>query len=279
MALASMAGFALFDAVVRSLGTAIPTVELIFFRFSGGVVWLALYIAVFRRPWPQWRYMPNHALRAALTLVATFCFFYAFARLPLALVTALAMTAPIYVGVLGALFLRERITTSLVLAVLLALLGSLVVVFGNPGNPFGGAGADPSAWLAATVAPFAYAVQLLLLKTHSVRESAAAMTLAQAFMVAAAALPLTLAFGYVAPEPALWPRIVLLGLLGTGAFLLIINALRRLPASVFSLADYTALLWAALFGFLFFGEVPGLSLWIGGALIVTACVVGMRGVR
>ena len=49
-----------------------------------------------------------------------------------------------------------------------------------------------------------------------------------------------------------------------------------MPASTFSLVDYTGLLWAAVLGFVFVREVLAPSLWIGGGMIIAACALGMR---
>ncbi len=81
--------------------------------------------------------------------------------------------------------------------------------------------------------------------------------------------------------PTGWAAVltVLIGLLGAAGFLLLINGLKRLPVAVFAVIDYSGLLWAGLFGFAFFGEVPGPQLWIGGALIISACVLAAHMAR
>jgi S-adenosylmethionine uptake transporter len=67
---------------------------------------------------------------------------------------------------------------------------------------------------------------------------------------------------------------VLIGMLGAMGFVLLTIGLRTTPASAFAIVDYMNILWAALFGFVFFSEVPELRFWIGGALIIAACVLG-----
>jgi drug/metabolite transporter (DMT)-like permease len=75
-------------------------------RYCGAAIWLALFIASTRNGWPSGRNWRRHVLGGVLT-VATACFFYAIAHLPLAIATALAMSAPIHVSLVGILFLRE----------------------------------------------------------------------------------------------------------------------------------------------------------------------------
>jgi drug/metabolite transporter (DMT)-like permease len=104
------------------------------------------------------------------------------------------------------------------------------------------------------------------------------MTMAQSFIAAMIFLPFALP-GFTIPEEQLWGQLALVGFLGALGFVLIINGLRRLPASVFSVVDYTGILWAAGLGLLFFGEHPALPLWIGGGLIIAACAIGAQSGR
>ena len=66
--------------------------------------------------------------------------------------------------------------------------------------------------------------------------------------------------------------------LGAMGYLFFINGLQRLPVSVFAVLDYTALIWASLLGFIFYAELPGAQVWVGGALIITACVLTAQSV-
>ncbi|SFZ82079.1 S-adenosylmethionine uptake transporter [Devosia enhydra] len=278
LAALGMAAFTLLDVVVKALAPTIPTAELVFFRFGGTGVILGIYILAFRKAWPRRELLWRHAARAVLVGLTAMSFFYALSGLPLALTTALAMTGPVYVGVLSAIFLRETITGAVMTAVAMALVGSVVIVLGNSEAGLGGT-TSWLAWAAAFAAPLFYAGGIVLLKVQASDEPATAITFAQAMMVAAAALPATMATGFVMPQGVEWLMVVALGVLGTAGYLLFVVALKMIPASLFALVDYTALLWAAMFGYVFFGEVPGLTLWIGGAIIIAACVVGLRGAR
>lgn len=266
------------DAVAKSLGGAFPIAQVVTMRYAGAALWLALFITLTGRAWPQRRYLGRHTLRAALMCLTAFLFFYAITHLPLAVATALVMSSPIYVALLGVLILKERASRALVLAVLVGLIGAVVII-GGGGETISATGeASPLAWAAALLAPVSYAFGIILLKHHSAEENAAAITLAQSVLAALIALPFALP-GFLMPVGGQWFEAGLVGFLGALGYLLFIAALRHLPASVFALMDYTTLLWAAALGFLVFGEVPGLSLWLGGALIIVACLVGMRAAK
>lgn len=190
----------------------------------------------------------------------------------------LVMTSPIYVAVLGVVILKEPASKMLALAVVVGLLGALVIILGG-GEAVSATGeVGPLAWTAALFSPITYAFAVILLKHHSGEENAAAITLAQSVLAALIALPFALP-GFLMPEGGQWFQAGLVGFLGALGYLLFIAALRHLPASVFALMDYTTLLWAAVLGFVVFGEVPGISLWLGAILIVAACIIGMRAAR
>lgn len=267
------------DAVAKALGAHLGAFQIAFVRYAGAALWLALYIVVMRSAWPNPRYWRRHLLRAVLAVATASFFFYGVTRLPLAIATALAMTAPVYVSLLGIVFLKERPSPALALAIALGVGGSLVVVFGDAlgGGGFGGGGAgDISGWIAGLLAPVTYAASIVLLKRHADDEGAAALTLGTAVIASLVLLPVAVP-GFALPPPSAWLLLLpAAGLLGALGFILLTTGLRTTPALTFAIVDYTSLLWAALFGFMFFAEVPELKFWIGGGLIVAACVVVMR---
>lgn len=269
LAIAGMALVAAMDATVKALGTHFPVVEILFLRFLVAAMWLALYIAVRRQSWPRRKDWRQHLLRALSLGATAFLFFTALTRLPLALATAIVMTGPIYVVVFGRVLLKEELRPRLIGATGLAVLGSLVIVFGNTQVSLSGGG-DPIGWLAALAAPVTYALTVVLMKTHSSTDTPASISFAQSALIAALVLPI-MTPSFIMPGPGHLPLIVLAGFLGAAGYLLFVSGLSRLPASLAGLADYTTLLWAALWGFLFFAEIPGLPVWIGGAMIIGGC--------
>lgn len=277
LGIAGVASLSAMDATAKALGASLTTFQVGFVRYLGAAIWLVPFILVTRGAWPRRRNLRRHAMRAALIALTACLFFYGVINLPLAIATALAMSAPVYVSLLGVLVLKESFAPGLVLAVLLGLAGSMIIVFG--GEPVTSAGASGwLPWAAAILAPVSYAAALVLLKHHSADESAASMTLAQSFLASLLFLPLALP-GFAPLGPLPWLEIALVGFLGALGFVLLISGLRRIPASVFSVVDYTGLLWAAALGVIFFAERPGPELWIGGGLIIAACVVSTRAGR
>jgi S-adenosylmethionine uptake transporter len=262
------------DAVVKSIGTELPTFQIVFIRFASTTLLLSIFLVATRRSWPKRKNFGRHAFRGTMMGVTAFLFFYGVKFIPLAVITALAMTGPIYVALLGILFLKEPLSPYLVLSVGLGIVGSLIIVLTNDTTSVQGSG-NILAWIAAFLTPLTYATAFVALKQHSVDEGAVSMTLAQSAVAMFVALPLAIP-GFVVPAPAIWGQVFLTGLFGTAGFLLLLFGLKRLPASALAVMDYTALLWAAAFGFFLFGETVELPLWIGGGLIITACAFGLK---
>lgn len=262
------------DATAKALGASFNTFQVGFVRYLSAALWLVPFILLTGRAWPSRKNMPRHLLRGALVALTAVFFFYGVVHLPLAVATALAMSAPLYISLFGIFLLKEPFSPMLLMAVILGVVGSLIIVFaGDPVRVTGSS--DLLAWGAAILAPISYAAAIVLLKHHSASDGAAAMTFAQSVIAAIIFIPFALP-GFSLPDPGVWWQIVLVGFLGAGGFLLLITGLRRVPASVFAVVDYTGLIWAAVLGFVFFAELPGWPLWIGGGLIIAACAVGTR---
>ncbi|GHA16308.1 hypothetical protein GCM10007989_09180 [Devosia pacifica] len=265
------------DATVKGVGATIPTLQIVTIRYFGAALWLAMFIFATRRAWPQRKNFHRHALRGALFAITATLFFYGATHLPLAVASALGLSAPIYVSLLGVVFLGERLTAGVLIAIALGISGALIIVFaGEPVETLGGS--DWMAWAAGIGAPISYAIILVLLKKHSADEHPTSITMAQSIVAGTLTLPLAIA-GYVPPSPVAWGQLALIGLLGALGILMIVGGLKRVSASVFSVVDYSSLLWAAALGFVFYAEVPKPEIWLGGALIVAACAMGMRVAR
>ncbi|UJW87266.1 DMT family transporter [Devosia sp. SL43] len=275
----SAAGIALMccmDAVAKALGAELTAFQVVFVRFLGAAIWLALWIALTRGVWPRLSDLGRQLIRGALLVATATMFFYAVANLPLAVVAALGMTAPLYVTLIGAVVLKEKLDARAWAALLLGSCGAAIIILGGGAILLSGMEGDLLAWAAALLAPVSYATILALLKHHSSKEEPAAMTLGQSVVAALVALPLALAQSFPGISPILVGQTVLVGFLGAAGFVLVISGLRLVPVSVFAVVDYTGLIWAAALGLVFFAELPGLAFWAGAVLIVGACVINSR---
>jgi len=262
--LASMA------ACVKYLGTAIPSGETVFVR---GLISLAVLAFI------AWRVeglhllktgnLKSHALRSLSGTASMFCWFTALTLIPLADFTAITFTAPMFLTVLAMLFLGERIHAYRWTALAVGFAGVLIMV--GPHLSFGGGSLGVALSLGAAIFS---AIAMMFLRSMSGSGGEHAITIAFYFsltsMVVAA---LTAVAGWPMPTAEQWLFIVLIGVLGVFGQLLMTWSYRYAEASMIAPLDYTNLLFAVIYGYLFFGETPYVSVWIGAPLVIAAGLI------
>jgi drug/metabolite transporter (DMT)-like permease len=205
-----------------------------------------------------------HLLRALIGIFAMVGWFTTLSLMPLAEATALSFTAPIFTSVLAGLILGEAMRLRRWSATALGFLGALIVV--RPGF----AAIDPAALLAVITAAI-WASSTILIKIMARTESAGAIT---TYMVLLTTPMTFLAALFVWQNPGLeqlgWAA--LLGAAGSTGHLCMSRALATADATVVAPLDYLRLPIVALIAFIAFGEVPGIWVWLGGAVIAASSI-------
>lgn len=201
-----------------------------------------------------------HLLRGIFWVLATFLFFTSIKHVGLAKSTALLLVSPLLIVAASALFLNERTGPRTWAIVACGLVGALVIV--RPGF----AGFDPLALLALLAALMA---AFLMLSSRWVDERESFWTLmlyltAASAVVSAAVVP----FFWVPVQVADLPLFCGVAAFGTAGMVLMTQAFRIAPATIIAPLDYTALLWATLLGWIFWGEVPDVLTYVGAAMII-----------
>lgn len=200
------------------------------------------------------------ALRALCFIATTVLIVVSFALLPLALVTAIAFSSPIFVVAFSHLFLGERVGPRRWLAVLAGFTGVLVIV--RPG----GAGFEVALIvpvLAALTSAFRDTVTRYLSRSDT---SIAILFWSMIAVIAAASLSALAGWKPVTPGALAW--LAGCGVLNAAAHFLMIDSLRLGDASLVSPFRYTSLVWAAILGFLIWGHLPDLWTVLGAAVII-----------
>ena len=272
--LGASAVFTLMSAVIKSLGDRIPVAEVMFFR-SALAVPVVLLVVARARPGRRMiealrtKRLPGHIIRACTGFSAQVCSFFALALLPLAEHTALTNTTPIFVTLLSIPFLGERVGIHRGGAVVLGFIGIMVIAIGQgafTGTPEGLARIG----LLAAVANGAFsACTTMLVRSLSATEASTTITLWQSLLMTAFAAVL-LPFVWVTPSWSELGLLILIGLLGGAAQIMMTEAWASAQVSALAPYSYSSLLWAILFGWIVFAQVPGGSTIAGAVLIVLA---------
>ncbi len=201
-----------------------------------------------------------HAIRSICGLVSMLGFLYALGFLELADITAINFTMPLFVTALSVPLLGEQVGWRRWTAVVVGFTGVLLIV--RPDRSI-----LDAANLIALFGAFLYAVAVICMRRLGTTERSATTAF---FFQAACALvgAIGMIFEWRTPEGVEWVFLIMIGILGGIAQLLMTAAYRLAPAAVAAPFDYTALIWAAGLGYLLWGDVPTREVATGAALIV-----------
>jgi drug/metabolite transporter (DMT)-like permease len=255
--------FAVMDALVKWLGQGYSTAQLVFFRSLFAFIPLAFL--VFRSGLREALAVRNplgHLLRSVVGIMALATFFYAFAHMRLADAVAITFAAPLFVTALSVPLLGERVGRRRWSAVLVGFLGVLIMV--QPG-----AGVFQQVALVPLGGTVFYALAVILVRKLSRTESSASIVFyftLSCTLASAAFLP----FHWVTPGPVDLVLLIAVGVVGGLAQITITKAFRLADVAVIMPFEYSAMIWAALLGFFIWGELPGLNIWIGVAIVMAS---------
>ncbi|MEM9013305.1 MAG: DMT family transporter [Pseudomonadota bacterium] len=254
--------FVAVTGVVRYLGSDIPAVQAAFIRYVFGLTMIAPVL---------WQLAKHRPSRAALRLYGwrglfhgfgVLLWFYAMARIPIAEVTAIGYTAPIFVAIGAAVFFGERLFARRILAIAAGLIGALVIL--RPG--FNEISIGQLAQLGA--APL-FAASFLMAKRLTEEEDPALIV----GMLSVAVTLVLLPFAIWHWRPPTWEELGWLAVtaaFATAGHYTMTRAIQAAPITVTQPITFLQLVWATLLGIYAFGEPVDPWVLLGGAIIVGA---------
>jgi S-adenosylmethionine uptake transporter len=273
-ALGAVAVLSAMDAVMKHLVLAIGIFAVSIWRaVSNLLLSTALYLPG-RRKWPARRTIWIHICRSVVVTVMAVLFFWGIGRVPLAEGIALTFIAPLIAMLLAPLFLNEVLSGRSLAGAVGAFAGVVVIVIGQARSEVAG---DVLLGIAAILASaVCYSVNILMMRWQALAAKPLEINFFQGLVVMAlwvAAMPLV-----GVPD---WPRgqftfVVIASILSTAGGLLFAWAYARGEASYLAVTEYSAFIWASLFGWLVFRERVSFFTLAGAALIVGGCLVAAR---
>jgi len=264
VAYAILAGLILtsLNAVMRVVTLSMDVYQAQFLRYFLGFVVM----------WPLiWRegiaaYRPNgiagQAWRGVIHTLGLTLWFTALPNIPLADLTALGFTTPIFIMLGAVVFLKEKAVWQRWVAAGIGFLGVIVVVAPN----LGGSGGYYNLIMLAS-APL-FAASFLITKALTKRDSPQVIVVWQSITVSIFSLPMAIP-GWEWPSAWVWFLLLVCGLLGSLGHLAMTRAFVLADISAAQPLRFLDLIWAALYGFLLFSEVPSQTT-MAGALIIFA---------
>ncbi len=245
----------------KFLGDRMSGIETAFFRALFGWFSLLPFVVMAGPAALRTRRPGTHIIRGLLGSLGLALTFVLITKLPLAEFTALNFTKGLFLVVLAALFLGERFRARRVIATLAGFCGVLVMLQPQAGVSL--------AALGVLFMAFVNAISLALIKDMMKTEAPVTVIFYLGTITTISLAPVT-AYVWVTPD---WNDLLLIfaiSVLGTVGQSLQVRAFRATDASVLTPFEYFQLITAAFMGFIFFGDLPGIWTWVGGAIIAAA---------
>ena len=245
LALAGISLLCIMDALIKQATLLYPVFQATFLRFLLGTLAALLAVAVVRPGFPTRETVMANAWRSVLVAGTGLSFFYAISVLPLSEGVALSFSSPIFMALLAALILGEKVDARIGLALVAGGIGTGLIVSGRiAGSGYSDAALHGVA--AAIISALTYALAMVLLRARAQRDAILHIVLfhslgpsvllaAPAFMVwqplAMADVPLFLA----------------IGTLGFAGHVLLSSAFRAAAAARLAPLEYIGLVWAIVY--------------------------------
>lgn len=255
-------------ALVRSVADEVGALETSALRFLWAVPLILPWLLRNRGQILRTRRHGMHFLASAVTVFSTISLFGGLALMPMAFVTSLTFTAPLFATVMAIFMFRERVDAARWVATLIGFAGVLIIL--RPGV----APLQPAAALPLIYA-FVYALWFLMMKRLGQTESTTTITIYQTLWSALLLLLIALPTWQTPSLEALW-RSAAMAALGTSAIFLVARAFDMAEASLLAPFDYIRLPMIAIIAFFAFGEVPDLFTVIGALVIIGATLYSAR---
>ena len=261
----SMVAFALGDTFVKMSGSFLSPAQIMFFRISGGLILFAVIAVAKGENLKEPRaFAPVLLLRYCTEMIGLLGMIMALTNVPLSIVGAVTQASPILVAVGAVIFLRETVSWRRWSSIAIGFCGVVLVI-----QPWGESLDYAVLW--AVVALVGFSVRDLV--TRLTPPDIASASLATFTMVAA--LPFTATWVLFTgekffPAEINWVIVGCMVILGSVGYLLLITSLRLGELSAIMPFRYSRIVFLLIFGVLFFGESPSLSMLLGSALVIVS---------
>ena len=259
MMLLAMLMFTVMGICIRLSSAFVPVLEIVFFRNALALLILAPILirsgaASIRMNRPKLFFG-----RAVINFIGMLSGFTAVTLIPLADMTALTFTSPIFVTIGAALFLGEVIRMRRMAAIVVGFIGALIIL--RPGLVEVSTGA-----MLALVSSLTIAIASLIVKKMTETESASSIVFWMVMMQAPIALVPTL-FVWQWPTAEAWIYLWGMALSGTAAHVLLTRAIGMVEITSLQPLEFAKLPFAVVLAWMVFGEWPDIWIWLGGAII------------
>ncbi|GAA3732353.1 S-adenosylmethionine uptake transporter [Sphingorhabdus rigui] len=273
VAAAGVGTFSLMDAAMKDLALSIGAYNAVMWRNCVGALLMGVLFVGTRQKWPPLHLLKIHLWRSIVVAVMAVSFFWSLTKLPLAEAIGLSFIAPVIALYLAAVMLKETIGKEAIWASLAGLGGVAIIMAGRLSGQY----TMDHIWGAAAVlfSAVVFAYNLILARQQAQVAGPIEIAFFQNLFVA---LTLGLAAPWFLQPIGMFdaPMVGASAALAVISLLLLSWAYARAEAQILIPVEYTAFVWAAFFGWLFFAEPVTLPVLLGTALIVGGSLIAAR---
>ncbi len=260
--------FAAAGALIKQVSAQLPNEMVVFFRSLFGLLALTPFFLRHGLRYYATRRPGAHLVRAGAGLAAMYCYFYAIAHLPLSEAVLLNYTAPLFIPLAALLWVGEPFSPRLWWPIGIGFVGIGFIL--KPGLSL----LAPIALIGLAAGVLSAVAMAGIRKLTDTEPATRVVFYFSLTSTLVSALPL--GWRWQTPAAELWPALVLIGVLSTVAQILMTRAYGHAPAAQAGPFLYGIVVFAALFGWLFWSEIPDALSLAGALLVVAAGILAIR---
>ena len=257
-------GFALMAALIKLAGSRLPVTQILFVRQIGMVIMLLPVLVTHFPDVVKTQRIDLQLTRVLFALIAMLCGFTAIIHMPLAEATALGFAKSFFVTIFAVIVLKETVGVYRWSAVAIGFIGVLIML--RPGSE-----SFSIYGLMAVIGAASAGFVMVIIRLLSRSDSPNTILLFQAVGVAIVMIVPAI-LHWVPPTPREWAILAAIGFVSFFAQKANIYAFKFGEASMLASLDYVRLIYATLFGWLLFSQLPGVATWVGAGIIVLASI-------
>ena len=264
----SVCTFSIMDLIVKWSGDY-PTGQVMFFRGFFGIIPTFFLIPREKlKIFYKTNRLKEHFFRSIMGLIALVAIFIALRKLPLAIVVSISFAAPLFITVLSIFLLSEKVGIYRWLAVLIGFIG--VIIISEPGIK-----EMNYLYFLPLIFCIGMSFVTITIRKLSTTEPIWLISIFFSIMILIASL-FTIPFGWVMPNLKDFVLLMMVGIMGGSANLFLTQSYKLSEVSLVAPLKYLSLVFAIIFGYLIWSEIPTAKTLIGALLVVSASLIIFR---
>jgi len=264
----SICGFSLMDVIVK-WSVDYPIGQILFFRGFFGIIFYFFIIPRDRlHNFYQTKRPGLHSLRCIAGLIAIVAIFIALRKLPLATVVSISFAAPIFTTIFSIFFLSEKVGIYRWLAVFVGFVGILIIT--EPGV------SELNIYYIFPII-FCLGLSYVAITLRQLSSTEPVWLISLFFSIAITLLSfLTIPFGWVIPSFNHFVILSLIGIFGGVSNLWLSQSYKYSEVSLVTPLKYLTLVFAIIFGYFIWGEIPTIKTLVGALLVIISTLIIFR---